>query len=66
MNDMMIMEVLHTAHDLMDVVAALVIGDHFSALMQLHHRSLLAELQDDVDIERVVKEAMEPNDIFVI
>lgn len=38
----------------------------FSSLMQFHHRPLLAQLQHDVDIERVIEEAVEADNVLVV
>lgn len=34
--------------------------------MKFHHRPLLAQFQHDVDIERVIEEAVEPDDVLVV
>lgn len=64
-DDFVVVEVFDPAHDLVDVVAALVLGNDLSALVQLHHGALLAQLEDDVHVEGIVEEAMEADNVLV-
>ena len=66
MNNVVIMQILDTAHNLMYVITTLVVSNGFSSLVQLHHRALLAELKDNVDIIWIVKETMKTDDVSVL
>lgn len=66
MNNVVIMQILDTANNLMYVITTLVVGNGFSALMQFHHWAFLAELKYDVDIIWIVKETMKTDNISVL
>lgn len=60
------MQVANTLENLMDVETALVLRDHRTTSMQLHHRSLLAQFQHDVHILTVREEAVELDHVWVV
>lgn len=66
MDDFVVVKVLDAAHNLMDVITAFVFSNDLSALMQFHHGALFAQLEDDVNVERVVEEAVEAHNVPVV
>lgn len=65
MDDFVVVQVFDPADNLMDVVAAFVFSNDFSALMQLHHGALLAQLENDVNVEAIIEKAVEADNILV-
>lgn len=60
------MQVLHSKECLSEVVANFRFGQGFSSLVEFHERSSPTQLQDNIHVVLVLKEAMKTNYVGVI
>lgn len=65
MDNPILVQILDAVQDLIDVETTLVVGDDAPTLVQLHHGALLAQLEDNVNVLRIVEEAEEFDDVLV-
>lgn len=66
MNDAMTVKVLNGGTDLVDVALDLELVQALTAAQQLVQRLVLAQLQEDVDVLRVLKEVLEAYDVVLV